>query len=52
MFTHDLQDAIENHIDQAIFDAEQEFAEIGNSIEANKAFLELDKSINDMEKGV
>ncbi len=35
--------ARENRIDQAIFEAEQEFAETGESIDAKVAFKELEK---------
>ena len=35
--------ARENRIDQAIFEAEQEFAETGESIDAKVAFNELEK---------
>lgn len=37
--------ARENRIDQAIFEAEQEFAETGKTIDAKDAFAELEKSI-------
>ena len=35
--------ARENRIDQAIFEAEQEFAEIGKTVDAKEAFAELEK---------
>ena len=35
--------ARENRIDQAIFEAEQEFAETAETIDANVAFAELEK---------
>ena len=35
--------ARENHIDQAIYEAEQEFAETGECVDANVAFAELEK---------
>ena len=35
--------ARENRIDQAIFEAEQEFAETGKTIDAKDAFAELEK---------
>ena len=35
--------ARENRIDQAIFEAEQEFAEAGETIDAKAAFAELEK---------
>ena len=35
--------ARDNRIDQAIFEAEQEFAETGESIDAKAAFKELEK---------
>ena len=35
--------ARENRIDQAIFESEQEFAEIGKTIKAKDAFAELEK---------
>ena len=35
--------ARENRIDQAIFEAEQEFAETGEAIDAEDAFSELEK---------
>ncbi len=32
----------ENHIDQAIYDAEKEFAETGEYVDADAAFTELE----------
>lgn len=39
----DLNDTRDDCIDKAIFEAEQEFAETGKTIDAKEAFIELDK---------
>ena len=36
-------ETLDNRIDQAIFEAEREFAETGEAVDAQEAFAQLDK---------
>lgn len=43
--TKNYENALINHIDQAIFKSEQEIAKGGEAVDADVVFVELDKKV-------